>query len=365
MSRAEPPPPPEATPAAGATAAVPVEAESTFSERFPRNKLLEGATLGLGAVIGGVVTVPPLGLLVASSFEGAKFHDIDLGPLSEFPSGKFVITTFVEDPKQGEVSRRTAYIRYNGLLQNEPNFEPENYPGMRLNAKARAQVIGNHLGPRFARAGLRTLIWDWDHNWDHPQQPLDVLADTTARRYIQGIAWHCYAGDIAAQSTVHDAYPDKDAYFSECSGGEWSPKFAENLKWFVSTLIIGATRNWARGVLLWNLALDEKHGPHLGGCGNCRGVVTIDSATGAYARNVEYYALAHASKFVRPGAQRIASAGSEQSLPSVAFRNGDDNSKILIVLNSADHDQAFSVRLAAGSFSYQLPAASVVTFEWK
>ncbi|HCU10738.1 MAG TPA: glycosyl hydrolase [Gemmatimonadetes bacterium] len=250
-------------------------------------------------------------------------------------------------------------------LQNEPNFEPENYPGMRLNAKARAQVIGNHLGPRFARAGLRTLIWDWDHNWDHPQQPLDVLADTTARRYIQGIAWHCYAGDIAAQSTVHDAYPDKDAYFSECSGGEWSPKFAENLKWFVSTLIIGATRNWARGVLLWNLALDEKHGPHLGGCGNCRGVVTIDSATGAYARNVEYYALAHASKFVRPGAQRIASAGSEQSLPSVAFRNGDDNSKILIVLNSADHDQAFSVRLAAGSFSYQLPAASVVTFEWK
>ena len=122
MSRAEPPPPPEATPAAGAAPAVPVEAESTYSERFPRNKFLEGATLGLGAVIGGVVTVPPLGLLVASSFEGAKFHDIDLGPLSEFPSGKFVITTFVEDPKQGEVSRRTAYIRYNGLLTGKPSF---------------------------------------------------------------------------------------------------------------------------------------------------------------------------------------------------------------------------------------------------
>jgi menaquinol-cytochrome c reductase iron-sulfur subunit len=122
MSRAEPPPPPEATPAAEATAAAPVEAESTYSERFPRNKFLEGATLGLGAVIGGVVTVPPLGLLVASSFEGAKFHDIDLGPLSEFPSGKFVITTFVEDPKQGEVSRRTAYIRYNGLLTGKPSF---------------------------------------------------------------------------------------------------------------------------------------------------------------------------------------------------------------------------------------------------
>jgi Rieske Fe-S protein len=121
MSRAEPPPPPGTAPAAAPIAA-PVEAESTYSERFPRNKFLEGATLGLGAVIGGVVTVPPLGMLVASSLEGAKFHDIDLGPLSDFPSGKFVITTFVEDPKQGEVSRRTAYIRYNGPLSGKPSF---------------------------------------------------------------------------------------------------------------------------------------------------------------------------------------------------------------------------------------------------
>jgi Rieske Fe-S protein len=120
MSRAEPPPPPEAAPA-GASATS-VETESTFSERFPRNRFLEGATLGLGAVIGGVVTIPPVGLLVASALEGQKFRDIDLGPLSEFPSGKFVITTFVEDPQQGEVSRRTAYIRYNGLLTGKPSF---------------------------------------------------------------------------------------------------------------------------------------------------------------------------------------------------------------------------------------------------
>ncbi len=250
-------------------------------------------------------------------------------------------------------------------LQNEPNFEPADYSGMRLDAKARAQVIGSHLGPRFASAGVHTLIWDWDHNWDLPQQPLDVLADTTARKYIQGVAWHCYAGDVTAQSTVHDAHPDMDTYFSECSGGEWSPKFDENLKWFVSTLIIGATRNWARGVLLWNLALDAKYGPHLGGCGNCRGVVTIDTATGAYTRNVEYYALAHASKFVRPGAHRIASESSDQNLPSVAFLNADDNSKVLIVLNSSAHDQAFSVRSPAGAFVYTLPAASVATFTWK
>lgn len=249
-------------------------------------------------------------------------------------------------------------------LQNEPNFEPGDYPGMRLDATARARVIGNHLGPRFARAGIHTLIWDWDHNWDLPQQPLDVLADASARKYVQGIAWHCYAGDVSAQSIVHDAHPDKDTYFSECSGGEWSPKFDENLKWFVNTLIIGATRNWARGVLLWNLALDENHGPHLGGCGNCRGVVTINSTTGGYTRNVEYYALAHASKFVRSGAHRIHSQGSEPRLSSVAFRNADDDSKVLIVLNSADHEQTFWVRSAGRTFPYTLPTASVVTLVW-
>src|SRR5437879_5604636 len=116
MRRAEPPPVPEAR-----ASAAPDVAVEAGGERFPRNRFLEGATLGLGAVIGGIVTVPPLGLLVASSFEGQSFHDIDLGPLTDFPSGKFVITTFVEDPAAGEVSRRTAYIRYNGLLGKLPS----------------------------------------------------------------------------------------------------------------------------------------------------------------------------------------------------------------------------------------------------
>jgi glucosylceramidase len=262
-------------------------------------------------------------------------------------------------------------------LQNEPNFEPTNYPGMRLDPAARARVIGDHLGPRFARAGIHSLIWDWDHNWDLPRQPLDVLADTSARKYVQGVAWHCYGGDVSAQSSVHDAYPDKDAYFSECSGGEWSPKFADNLKWFVQTLIIGATRNWARGVLFWNLALNENYGPHLGGCGNCRGVVTINSVTGKYTRNVEYYALAHGSKFVHQGARRLASSG-DSTLSSVAFRN-EDGTKVVIVLNAGKAETTFGLRwgppMTSSSeaasyprneaFHYNLPAGSVATFVWK
>jgi Rieske Fe-S protein len=120
-SDAEPPPAP-AAPAVATNVDPAGMPEPAPGERFPRNKFLEFSTLGLGAVIGGLVTIPPLGMLAASGFEGAKFQPVDLGPLSTFPEGQFIITTFVEDPHAGEVSRRTAYIRYNGLLVNQPSF---------------------------------------------------------------------------------------------------------------------------------------------------------------------------------------------------------------------------------------------------
>jgi Rieske Fe-S protein len=122
MRHAEPPPPPERAAATPASEPAPGAAEPATGERYPRSRFLEGATLGLGALVGGAITVPQVGLLVASAIEGQKFRDIDLGLLSDFPPGKFVITTFVEDPKAGEVSRRTAYIRNNGLLNGQPSF---------------------------------------------------------------------------------------------------------------------------------------------------------------------------------------------------------------------------------------------------
>jgi glucosylceramidase len=249
-------------------------------------------------------------------------------------------------------------------LQNEPNFEPDDYPGMRLDALQRAQMIGRHFGPRFEREGIKTQIWDWDHNWDLPQSPMEVLADSAARKYVRGVAWHCYGGDVSAQSIPHVPYPDKDTYFTECSGGDWAKQFAGNLNFNVGKLVIGATRNWARGVALWNLALDETGGPHKGGCGNCRGVVTVDSKTGEYTRNVEYYSLAHASKFVRLGAHRIRSESADTTLANVAFRNADGYTNVLIVLNTAKEARTFAVRSPRRSFSYTLPASSVATFIW-
>ncbi len=250
-------------------------------------------------------------------------------------------------------------------LQNEPNDEPGDYPGMRVDAASRAQFIGGHLGPVLAQRAKPVRILDWDHNWIDPQSPLDVLADPKARAFVSGVAWHCYmSDDVAAQSRVHDAYPDKETYFTECSGGEWKPHWRETLPWFMRYLIIGTTRNWAKGVLLWNLALDENYGPHLGGCNDCRGVVTINSKTGEVTRNFDYYALAHASRFVRPGAHRIASSSGEGRLESVAFQNADDNSIVLIVANLAANTRQFSVSMGGRSFAHEMPGASVATFVW-
>ncbi|WP_249352124.1 MULTISPECIES: glycoside hydrolase family 30 beta sandwich domain-containing protein [unclassified Rudaea] len=250
-------------------------------------------------------------------------------------------------------------------VQNEPGFAPDDYPGMKLDASARAKLIGEHLGPLLARRAPATKIFDWDHNWDRPEEPLAVLADPVARRYVAGVAWHCYAGAVRAQTAVHDAHPDKDEYLTECSGGEWKPMKDDALLTIVRRLVIGSTRGWSRGVLLWNLALDENHGPHAGGCSDCRGLVTIDSKTGTYVRTVDYVALAHASRFVRRGAQRVESSETGNEVDNVVFRNADDGSLVMIAANSSASAQHIAVRADARSFVYEMPAYSVATFVWR
>lgn len=250
-------------------------------------------------------------------------------------------------------------------LQNEPHFEPEDYPGMRLDPAARAAIVGRHLGPMIAARGGGLQIIEWDHNWDEPQSPLAVLADPVARRYVSGVGWHCYAGNVQVQAGVHEMHPDKDAWFTECSGGEWAPGWPQTLPWMMRNVVIGSTRGWARGVLMWNLALDRQHGPHLGGCKDCRGVVTIDAATGEVTRNLEYYALAHASRFVRRDAWRVHATPAIDGLDAVAFLNADDGSLALLVSNSADAERAFSVRHGGRTLPVRMARESVATLVWK
>jgi glucosylceramidase len=247
-------------------------------------------------------------------------------------------------------------------IQNEPDFEPGDYPGMRVNSPDRAVIIGKYVGPAFRARGLKSQILDYDHNWDNPEMPLTVLNDPVARRFVSGVAWHCYEGDVAAQSPVHDAYPDKDAWLTECSGGEWSPKYAEVLAWMTDKLIIGAANNWARGTLLWNLALDPAHGPHTGGCADCRGVITIDPTTGAITRNVEYYVLGHASRFVFPGAFRVATAKRGEEVVAAAFIN-PDGSRIAIVHRKSGTGPV-TIALDGQRYAVAVPAGAIATLRW-
>lgn len=249
-------------------------------------------------------------------------------------------------------------------IQNEPDFAPGNYPGMRLTPAQRARLIGQYVGPAFRRARTPVKILEWDHNWDKPEQPLTVLADKDARREIAGVAWHCYDGDVDAQSKVRDRFPSKDVFFTECAGGGWKPAWPDGWAFALGKVTLGATRNWARGVLYWNLALDEAHGPHLGGCGNCRGVITIDRRTGEIERSPEYYALGHLSRFVRPGARRIGSETKSGKIDTVAFLNRD-GSRVLLAYNPGAKAAEFTVGEGRrGVFSYSLPAGAAATFVW-
>ncbi|SFE82548.1 glucosylceramidase [Paenibacillus catalpae] len=249
-------------------------------------------------------------------------------------------------------------------LQNEPHYTPEDYPGMRMEPVEQGELIKNYIGPAFEKNNIKSKIVIWDHNWDEPYYPLTILNDPEALKYVDGTAFHGYAGEVGNQAQVHEAYPDKNLYFTESSGGAWSTDFGGNLKWDMENLIIGATRNWSKVVLKWNLALDENYGPTIGGCKDCMGVVTINQGSGDVTFNSEYYSFGHASKFVKTGAYRIESGESVSGeMEQVAFKN-PDGSIVLVALNAAGEDKELKVRIGSQAFAYTMPAGAAATFVW-
>jgi len=250
--------------------------------------------------------------------------------------------------------------------QNEPLNSTTSYPSASLASADEATFVANDLGPVLQGAGLTGVkIFAYEHNWDHPEYAEAVLA-SSAGSFVAGSSFHCYLGDESAQSVVETAFPAKDIWFTECSGTVGS-SFAGDLVWNAHHLLIGATRNWARSVSLWNLALDQNSGPTNGGCLNCRGVVTIDGSVSPakVTLNVEYYVLGHLGKFVAPGAYRVDSnTFGTGSIEDVAFRN-PDGSKVLLVLNSGQSTANFSVQWNGQAFESALPAGAVATYYWK
>ncbi|MCS7010118.1 MAG: hypothetical protein NZL98_01950 [Anaerolineales bacterium] len=247
--------------------------------------------------------------------------------------------------------------------QNEPLHASESYPTMYMSAQEQQKFVRDHLGPALRAANLKTKILILDHNWDLADYALEVLSDPAAAAYVDGVAFHCYGGDVSAQSRIHAAFPEKGIWFTECSGGEWATDFSANLKWNLENLVIGNFRHWGKSLLLWNLALDENHGPQNGGCPNCRGVVTIHRRTRQITYNEEYYVLGHVTKFVDPGAYRIQSTPRGNGVPDhVAFLNPDGS---LVLIVQTDSKITFHVTWNGRFFTYSMPASGVVTFKWQ
>lgn len=245
-------------------------------------------------------------------------------------------------------------------VQNEPEYGGNN-PSMVMSATEQAAFVKGYLGPALKAANLATRIIIFDHNCDHPNYPITVLNDPDARQYIDGSAFHLYGGDISALSTVHNAYPEKNVYFTEMwVGGSSTNNFASDLKWHMKNLIIGAPLNWSKNVIEWNLASDPHYQPHtLGGCSTCLGALNIGTSI---SRNVSYYIIAHASRFVKSGSVRIGSSV-VSGLPNVAYKTPEGR-KVLIVLNEGSSTQSFNIKSGDKYVTSSLEAGSVATYVW-
>lgn len=243
--------------------------------------------------------------------------------------------------------------------QNEP-LNPNNNPSMMMSAAQQISFI-KKLGPAFANAGINTKIVAYDHNCDVPDYPISVLNDATANGYVDGSAFHLYAGDISALSTVHNAYPNKSLYFTE----QWTSStgnFGDDLKWHTKNVVIGSMRNWSKNALEWNLANNASFGPHTsGGCSQCQGAITVSNAS-TFSRNVSYYIIAHASKFIPQGSVRIASNNSG-NLNTVAFKT-PTGKKVLLIENDGGISESFNIKYNGKWVATSLAANTVATYIW-
>ncbi|MFJ4978426.1 discoidin domain-containing protein [Streptomyces coeruleorubidus] len=250
--------------------------------------------------------------------------------------------------------------------QNEPLHNTSSYPSMSLTADEAKTFINDHLAPTLRKQGLSTGILGYDHNWDVTSYPETLYTDAASAKNAGGTAWHCYAGDVSAQTVVHNDYPNKPAFQSECSGGSWE---GDEQGAFAGVMdnVINGPRNWAQSIIRWNIALDGSSGPTNNGCQGCRPVVTVSpktNGTWSYTPTADYWGLAHASKFVQPGARRVASnTFGKGSLEDVAFTN-PDGSTALVTYNSGSTARTFNVGWGDRHFTYTLAAGAAATFTW-
>ena len=262
------------------------------------------------------------------------------------------------------------FLRYLEEMENQgidiwaitPQNEPENQwnqPSMLMSAPEQIAFINNHLGPDLAASDYSPKIIAYDHNCDNTAYPIGVLDQSP---FVDGAAFHMYAGSISAMTTVKEA-TGKNVYFTE-QYTDANGDFNEDLGWHMENVLIGSLNNWSKCVLEWNLATDSSYGPHTPfGCSECQGALTIQSET-QYDANVSYYIIGHASKFIMPDAVRIDVTTSSSQLLVTGFKNPDNTLAILVYNYWGGMDDAEDIQLVIGSqkVDFTIPPRSVVTF---
>lgn len=245
-------------------------------------------------------------------------------------------------------------------VQNEP-LNPKNTPSMAMFAPEQDLFIRKYLGPAFRQAKIKTKILLYDHNPDVISYAESILRDPVASKYVDGTAFHLYGGEISALTQVHNAFPNKNLYLTEQAIIERPNAKEMNVAGAVGRVLIGATQNWSKNVLLWNLAADTHNGPHTqGGCPVCQGAITLDGNKATF--NTAYYAVAHFSKFVRPGSVHVVTNQIEQ-LPDVAFR-APDGKMVLVVANTGNFPKNFQVESHGKMLPASLQPGDVATYVW-
>ena len=238
--------------------------------------------------------------------------------------------------------------------QNEP-LNTTNNPSMGMTQEDQYTFVNNYLGPQLESAGFGDVkIICYDHNCDNTEFPIYVAQSP----YVDGTAFHLYAGDISAMTDVYHR-TGKGVYFTEQytgAGGDFQGDFS----WHLRNVLIGAPNNYSKTVLEWNLANNSSMGPHTeGGCDTCLGAITVENST-SYTKNVAYYIIAQASKFVKPGAVRLGC--SSTSLPATAFKNTDGSYVVICHNENTDYTHTTTITIDGQSFSYEIPAGSAATF---
>ena len=225
--------------------------------------------------------------------------------------------------------------------------------------------------PQLPLPDTKILCYDHNYNYDNvagqQNYPLNIYADADAAQWVDGSAWHNYGGSVSELDNIRAAAPDKTIYFTEASIGTWNYNFESCVIDDFESIFLGTLSRYGKGVLLWNLMLDDKGAPNRpGGCTTCYGAIEISSSDYKTLKyNSHYYDLAQCAKVIRPGAVRIGASGYTASgLTYLAFRN-PDGSKAFVALNRSAGEQTVAVyENADRSFKYTIPAKSIASFRW-